>query len=203
MTQKKRAPRQNIGQIRSKEAVAKDIRAYRHTGRINFCVPGRDHFYICYEDYKFIADLVEKGHIRVFSYDYRLGNRDVAGKKSAGVYMRVGESKIQISRGSDQRKRLSTLIHECTHAIQDDYHWHMNSLDAESMAHIAQAILLVQIKAKDLYTMNPRIEAAIRCAYDVLRSRKGGIDRENYIKLRKRIGEVYDNEMRRYNGINI
>jgi hypothetical protein len=150
--------------------IARVLEDTNHTRFINFSFGDNDYVTT---DYAYIAQKVLNGDIDVYTYSY---SEDTSSPKH-GVYNSLADE-LYIADLLDSRtelQRYSTIIHEATHAIQDKQNKSLLVRQAEAAAHIAQAIMLLQVGAGSTKLLYSRLkEPGIRDAALKIYNTKSG-----------------------------
>lgn len=150
-----------------------------------FSSPGRE-YKIAPSDYDFVGLLIQDELVDIKWFD---GPRPNASYKASKATIYLNRD---LKGGGVQRiERLSTLIHEVTHVIQDLNDESMSREISESMAHIAQAIYLLKRGITSFPTK--RRKAAAECAKQIIDT--GRCKRGAWDELTLWLAWVYDKDM--------
>lgn len=149
-----------------KEKVAATVRKSKNVSRIMFKDPLNGVHYEM-RHYQEIAELISDDDIDVWEYsaiNKKDGTKGMYMSNSDNFFIGKGLHGPEGDPGAGE-KRESTIIHEATHAIQDKTNVKLWRLDAEAAAHIAQAVMLLSIKADESLLYNEKLKhAAIKTA---------------------------------------
>lgn len=120
------------------------------------------------ENYNKIASRIRSGDVTVYVYEY-IADDFYAGR-ARGLY-NSGKNNLSYTNQKEFRRTWSTILHEATHGIQDIViNQNMRVWHAEAMAHLAQAICIIQAYGDGV--LFDRVAQMKNIAKSVIKSKK-------------------------------